>query len=210
MRLVGMLDSPYVRRVAISFEFLGIEFVHEAKSVFTTFEEFQQMNPVVKAPTLICDDGEILMDSSLILQFIEASSGKTKKLWPEASADLQHAFRVVSLSLAACDKGVQLIYERNLRPESTQYEPWLSRVAGQVQAALDGLEQEIENRSALFSTIGHASIASAIAWQFMSAQVGKVTTLGDYPLLSAHSENMEKLAEFKQYPPSGPGVHSDR
>ena len=29
MKLVGMLDSPYVRRVAISLELYGVDFVHE-------------------------------------------------------------------------------------------------------------------------------------------------------------------------------------
>ncbi len=70
MRLIGMLDSPYVRRVAISLEFLGVAFTHEAVSVFSTFEQFQRINPVVKAPTLVCDNGDVLMDSSLILQFV--------------------------------------------------------------------------------------------------------------------------------------------
>jgi glutathione S-transferase len=60
MRLIGMLDSPYVRRVAISLEHLGVPFEHEAVSVFSTFEEFRGINPVVKAPTLVCDDGEVL------------------------------------------------------------------------------------------------------------------------------------------------------
>ena len=66
MRLIGMLDSPYVRRVAIALESLQVPFAHEAVSVFSTFDKFQGINPVVKAPTLVCDDGEILMDSSLI------------------------------------------------------------------------------------------------------------------------------------------------
>ena len=57
MRLIGMLDSPYVRRVAISLECLGISFAHDAISAFSTYEEFQRINPVVKAPTLVCDDG---------------------------------------------------------------------------------------------------------------------------------------------------------
>ena len=56
MKLIGMLDSPYVRRVAISAKCLGIDLEHESVSVFRHFERFQQINPVVKAPTLIDDD----------------------------------------------------------------------------------------------------------------------------------------------------------
>ena len=68
MRLIGMLDSPYVRRVAISLKLLGLPFEHRSISVFRQFGEFAAINPVVKAPTLVCDDGEVLMDSTLMLE----------------------------------------------------------------------------------------------------------------------------------------------
>lgn len=69
MKLVGMLDSPYVRRVAISLDLYGVEFEHQALSVFTTYDEFARINPVVKAPSLVLDDSTVLMDSSLILDY---------------------------------------------------------------------------------------------------------------------------------------------
>ncbi|WP_236269837.1 glutathione S-transferase N-terminal domain-containing protein, partial [Pseudomonas lactis] len=78
MKLVGMLDSPYVRRVAVSLELYGVDFVHEPLSVFSTYAEFAQINPVVKAPTLVLDDGTVLMDSSLILDYLEALAPPTK------------------------------------------------------------------------------------------------------------------------------------
>ena len=82
MQLIGMLDSPYVRRVAISLQLLGLRFEHHSLSVFSTFAQFQQINPVVKAPTLVCDDGEILMDSTLILDYAEALAAPGKSLMP--------------------------------------------------------------------------------------------------------------------------------
>lgn len=72
MKLIGMLDSPYVRRVAVSLQLLGVPFEHQSLSVFRTFEQFRQINPVVKAPTLVAADGTVLMDSTLILQYAEA------------------------------------------------------------------------------------------------------------------------------------------
>lgn len=95
MRLIGMLDSPYVRRVAISLEFLGVPFEHDAVSVFSTFEKFQSINPVVKAPSLVCDDGEVLMDSSLILQFVEATKTRGDSLWSQHPEEMQHEIRAV-------------------------------------------------------------------------------------------------------------------
>ena len=72
MKLIGMLDSPFVRRVAISLRLLGLPFEHAAISVFRGFEAFEQINPVVKAPTLVCGDGSVLMDSTLMLAYAEA------------------------------------------------------------------------------------------------------------------------------------------
>ena len=86
MKLIGMLDSPYVRRVAISLQLLDLRFEHQALSVFRTFAEFQKLNPVVKAPTLICDDGTVLMDSTLILDYAEALA-RPRSLLPATSTE---------------------------------------------------------------------------------------------------------------------------
>ena len=69
MQLIGMLDSPYVRRTAIALRLMGLPFEHRSLSVFSTFEQFRAINPVVKAPSLVCDDGTVLMDSTLILDY---------------------------------------------------------------------------------------------------------------------------------------------
>ena len=87
---------------------------------------------MVKAPTLVCDDGEVLMDSTLILQYAEATKANGRSLWPGDPAELQHDLRAVGLALAACETSVQIVYERNLRPAEAQHEPWVARVTGQL------------------------------------------------------------------------------
>jgi glutathione S-transferase len=207
MRLIGMLDSPYVRRVAISLDFLGIPFEHESVSVFSTFEKFRSINPVVKAPTLVCDDGELLMDSSLILQFLEASRAPADSLWSRDPLVLQHQFRAVSLALAACDKSIQIVYERNLRPVAAQYEPWMERVRGQLLAAYAALEHEVQTRPQIFQTPrSQASITAAVVWQFTQSMLAAVVPASQYPGLVALSGRMEATPEFLKYPPDGPGV----
>lgn len=207
MQLIGMLDSPYVRRVAISLEYLNVPFEHKAISVFSTFEAFQDINPVVKAPTLVCDDGEVLMDSSLILQFVEANRTRGDTLWSQTPESMQHEMRAVSLALAACEKSVQIVYERNLRPASAQFEPWLQRVRNQLLAAYSGLEQELQSREPIFKAArNQASITAAVAWQFTQSMLGTVVPAGSFPGLVALSARMEQEPEFLKYPPVGPGV----
>ena len=208
MRLIGMLDSPYVRRVAISLECLGIPFGLEPISVFSTYAQFQRINPVVKAPTLVCDDGEVLMDSSLILQFVEATRTGGDALWSLGNATrMQHEMRAVSLALAACEKSVQIVYERKLRPPSAQYEPWVERVQGQLLEAYAALEREVQTRQPVFvEPRRQAGITTAVVWQFTQSMLASIVVAEKYPGLVALSTRLERTPEFRKYPPVGPGA----
>lgn len=208
MQLIGMLDSPYVRRVAISLRLLGIPFEHRAVSVFTTFEQFRQINPVVKAPSLVCDDGEVLMESTLILDYGEALAAPGSSLMPSGIAERQHALRIIGLALAACEKTVQIVYERNLRPQEKQHEPWIDRVQGQLLAAYADLEREVHRKPLQTSnkTITQAGITSAVAWRFTQMMLPAIVIASEYPALRAHSARAEQLAEFIAALPIGPGA----
>lgn len=199
MKLIGMLDSPYVRRVAISAKCLGIDLEHESVSVFRHFEQFQQINPVVKAPTLILDDGVVLMDSTLILDYLEASSGKS--LLPTELSQRAHALRLIGLSLAACEKAVQLYYERNLRPADIQYQPWVERVEGQLAAAFTALERELEKHPLpTDGALTQAGISLAVAWSFTDLVVPDQIDTSGYPHIAQYTAYAETLAAFVRTP----------
>jgi glutathione S-transferase len=199
MKLIGMLDSPYVRRVAISAKRLGIDLEHESVSVFRHFEQFQQINPVVKAPTLILDDGVVLMDSTLILDYLEAASGKS--LLPTDLKQRAHALRLIGLSLTACEKAVQLYYERNLRPADIQYQPWVERVEGQLAAAFTALEQELEKTGLpTDGTLTQAGISLAVAWSFTDLVVPDQIDTRRYPHIAQYTAYAETLEAFVSTP----------
>jgi glutathione S-transferase len=201
MKLIGMLDSPYVRRVAVSLQFLGLRFEHQSLSVFRTFTQFQQINPVVKAPTLVCDDGTVLMDSTLILQYAEAMASP-RSLMPAGRGDLAQALRVIGLALAACEKSVQIVYERQLRPPEKQHEPWVERVTGQVLAAYGALEEEIARLPgpAARAAGSQAGISTAVTWHFTQQAIPEVVPAARFPALAAFSAAAEALPEFRAAP----------
>lgn len=192
MKLIGMLDSPYVRRVAISLQLLDLPFEHQSLSVFRGFDEFRRTNPVVKAPTLVCDDGTALMDSTLILQYAEALAGRS--LLPVEPTAMARALHVVGLALAACEKSVQIVYERGLRPAEKQHEPWVERVTDQLLAACDGLEQ------AMPSGMDQAGVSTAVAWEFIQKMVPDAVPADRYPKLVAFSLAAEMLPAFRAAP----------
>ncbi len=200
MQLVGMFDSPYVRRTAISLRLLGIPFVHRPVSVFSTFEQFRQINPVVKAPTLVCDDGTVLMDSTLIIDHAQATSGRS--LMPTDAAGRLRALCVIGLALAACEKTVQIVYEHNLRPAEKLHRPWVDRVQGQLAAAYTALEHEVATAplSADERTITQAGISTAVAWAFTQLLLPDAIDAGAFPVLAAYSARAEGLPAFAAAP----------
>ena len=204
MQLIGMLDSPYVRRVAICLKLLKLDFEHRPISVFSGFEEFRKLNPVVKAPTLILDDGQSLMDSTLILDYVTAVAGSAVASTADHAHDRLRATRLTGLALAACEKTVQIVYERSLRPVEKQHEPWIDRVSAQLLAAYAELEAEVALSGTLpldATRIGQAGVIVAVAWRFTQMMVPKIVIAAEYPNLQAFSAFAEQQPAFESTPP---------
>lgn len=147
------------------------------------------------------------MDSSLILQFVEATKTHSGSLWSRDSETMQHEMRAVSLALAACEKSVQIVYERNLRPASAQFEPWMARVRNQLLAAYEGLEREVALHKPIFDVPrSQVCITAAVVWQFTQSTLATTVPAENYPGLVALAARMERELEFIKYPPVGPGV----
>jgi len=203
MRLIGMLDSPYVRRVAISLNFVGIPFVHEPVSVFRNYDTFAAANPVVKAPTLVTDDGITLMDSTLILDYLDRLAPPDRRLTPDTIAAFVHSQRILGLALAACDKSVQLVYEHTLRPPERQHQPWIDRVRGQLRSAYRLLESEVGSGSAWLIAARplQADISTAVAWHFTQSVLADLIAPAEHPALFTFSKRAEALPEFLAWTP---------
>lgn len=196
MQLIGMLDSPFVRRVAISFDLQDIPFEHKALSVFRNFDEFAAINPTVKAPTLVLDDGSFLIDSTLMLEYGDALAGRS--LLPAAPAARAQALRAIGPALAACEKTAQVVYEHTLRPQEKQHQPWLDRVQGQLHAALKLLEAEADAFDVV--ALDQAAVTAAVTWSFVQLMVPQLVSSADFPRLAAWAARAEALPVFRRYP----------
>jgi glutathione S-transferase len=204
MQLIGMLDSPYVRRVAISMRLMEIPFEHRSVSVFRHFDRFRSINPVVKAPTLVFDDGVTLMDSTLILDWLETQVPAERRLMPAFAPDRREALRLIGLSLAACEKCVALVYEREQRPAEKRHQPWHDRALGQALAAFSALEDAAGNARPWLQGAGPnaADIAAAVAWRFGQHYNRERVPAGKFPALVRFSAQAEALPAFQETPPA--------
>lgn len=200
MRLVGYMDSPFVRRVAVSAQFLGQKYEHCELSIFRDVEAFRALNPLVKVPTLICDNGQSLVDSTLIIDYLESVAGKS--LMPRTEADRIVALHAIGIALVAMEKVVQIIYETKQRPAEIQHQPWIDRVMQQLTSALELLENLVGNGSQwLFGNeITQADITVAIAWRFILHTLPDRVSAENHKGLRQFSKRAEALREFKACP----------
>jgi glutathione S-transferase len=201
MILIGMLDSPYVRRVAIGMKVLGLEHEHRPLSVFSDFDQVQAINPAVKVPTLVTDDGQVLMDSTLILAYLEELAPHAPRIRPEPEPARLRALCQTSYALAACDKAVQIVYERRLRPQEKQHQPWLDRVQLQLHGAWRQLEASL--RDGAPDCLSIAGITIAVAWSFARQMVPDVMAASDCPEVAALAALAERQPVFLSTPMAG-------
>jgi glutathione S-transferase len=138
--LVCQYDSPYVRRVAVSLHLLGIPFARYTISGFADAEEMRKINPLGRIPSLILDDGEVIIDSAAILDHVDSIVGPARALLPPGGRARRRALFVASLATGVLDKAGQIVYERALRPPDKIHEPWLARCRVQVDSGLAAIE----------------------------------------------------------------------
>jgi glutathione S-transferase len=202
MVLIGMLDSPYVRRVAVTLKLMELPFEHRAVSVFRHFDTFSAVNPVVKAPSFVCDDGTVLMDSTLIIDYLEHCVAPAKALMPARGPQRREALRLVGLAMAACEKCVQIVYEKEQRPVEKRHAPWLDRVTSQANAAFGELERAVGGSRPWLQgdRLNGADVAVACAWRFGQYYNAVEVPAARYPGLIAYSARAEALPQFSSTP----------
>ena len=208
MFLIGQYDSPFVRRVAIAMRLYGIGFEHKPRSTFGDADKIAPYNPLRRVPTLVLDNGEALIESTAILDYLDELVGPEKAMMAERGDLRRRQLRICALGSGLADKAVSLIYERVLRKE--QLALWVERCQTQIGGVLAMLEQERAAAASPYwfgDRIGHADIMVACALRFVG-EAHPALFDARYPALQAHAARCEALPPFQEIlqrldPPKG-------
>jgi glutathione S-transferase len=199
MILLGMLDSPFVRRVAVSLHLLEVPFEHKNWSVGAEFELIRQFNPLGRVPTLVQPDGESLIDSSAILDFLDESA-EQRALLPRSGQPRREALRIISIALGAAEKGVLQLYEVAFRPEEKRHEPWVERCRNQMHGALAELDRLALSRGDTWlvgARMSQADVTVTCVFTFLCDALQVSQSWMIYPGLAAFAARCEALPAFR-------------
>ncbi len=198
MILIGQYDSPFVRRVGITLRLYGLPFEHRPWSVFGDAEKIRPLNPLVRVPTFVTDDGTVLFDSASMLDYLDHRVPEGERLLPIAEPARHKALRIATLATGLAEKAVSLFYEKRLHETTSKV--WEERCRGQALGALQLLETERANARQPYwfgDRIGHADIAAACALRFASAAHPDLIDWARAPALKAHADRCEALPVFR-------------
>lgn len=197
MILIGQYDSPFVRRVGIALHCYGITFEHRPWSVFRDAAKIQTYNPLLRVPTLVLDDGTVLIESHNMLDYLDSQVAPSQAMFPRTEPARHQALKIAALATGMADKAVSLFYEQRLHTEVS--EVWRSRCQAQVRATLDVLETERTRCTTPWwfgETFGHADIAVAACLRFVNEAHPALVAIANYPALAAHAARMEASPAF--------------
>lgn len=200
MILIGQFDSPFVRRVAIAMRLYGLSFEQKPWSVFSDAEKIAQYNPLMRVPTLVMGNGEVLIESHAILDALDRLAPPGLAMMPEAGAERREAQKVCALATGMCDKAVSLVYETVVHNRATP--AWVERCLSQIAGCLSELERSRAAHATEWwfgSNIGHADVTVGCALRFLGdAHAGLFDIPEGWPLLAAHAARCEALQPFQE------------
>lgn len=201
MILIGMFDSPFVRRVAVSASLLGMPFEHRNWSVGRDFDRIRAYNPLGRVPTLVLDDGETLIESAMILDWLDEQAGPARALLPASGAARRKALTLMAVATGAADKGIHLVIERVFRPEEKRHAPWADRCRVQIDGACAELDRLCaaagDSAWLLGDTMTQADITLACYITYLRDAVP--LDLAAWPALRARVARCEALPVFAQF-----------
>jgi len=199
MILIGQYDSPFVRRVGIALTLYGMPFEHRPWSTFGEADKIRPYNPLTRVPTLVLDDGDVLIDSTVILDYLDGLVPAEKRMFPVAEPARRRALKVATLAAHTAEKAVSLFYEKVLHKQAAS-DVWVSRCRTQISGGLAALEPDRAARKTAWwfgDNIGHADIAVAAALRFIVEAHPGVIAMTQFPALAAHAQRCEALPAFQ-------------
>jgi glutathione S-transferase len=210
MILIGQYDSPFVRRVAVTLQLYKLTYEHRPWSVIGDADKLAEVNPLMRVPTLVTNEGEVFTDSGAIIQLLDHMAGFGAFLsrnWPQQGDVL----RLASFAAGVAEKGVALIYEKAFHKDPVPL--WHDRLIKQVTDTLAMLDREramIKTPWLFGERLSHADIMIGTTFCYLREALAGQVSLDAYKALRKHSKACDALPEFKAaYQPFSLGMPKD-
>lgn len=195
--LWGRYASPFVRRVAVTLHEYGIRYRHEPLMPFGPDKlRLAEVNPIARVPALQLADHEVLIDSAVIIDFLDESVGPGQALTPRDGPLRRRVLTALAVALGANEKLVAGLYERHFRPRELWHKPWLDACDTQVSDGFKWLDAQCQSPWYLGDRMTQADVTIAVFWLFGKGKRPGFFAKMDCPRLEALAAQMAVRPSF--------------
>ena len=198
MKLVGIYLSPYVRRVAAAMISRGLPYEHEPVNGYREFEVASRYNPVAKVPSLVLDDGEILIESSAILDYLNELV-PSAPLIPAGSRARRATLKLAAIGHGICEQSVRRSGARRVPAPESDTKRWRAQVLGGL-SALDAVAGEGGPLRA--APLDVAGITAIVAVELVARINPDLEILPSIPRLAEFAAQHRETPSFAQTRPT--------
>ena len=207
MKLWGRYNSPYVRRVAVTMQFYGLDYEHKSVIPFgENKKNVATVNPIARVPVLELPDGEFIIDSNAIIDHLDELAGPDCALTPASGPERRKVLKYIAVELGIMDKLVAVLYERQFRPKEKWHQPWLEACETQIQDGFEWINNEMNGSWLVGNRMTQADLSLAVFWDFATRLRPNFFSDSNYDYIDTLSKNLRKTDAFQDTKPLEPAL----
>ena len=151
MKLIIAKPSPYARKARVALIEKAIEFETIVENPWLPDTEIGDFNPLGKIPALVLDDGRVIHDSKVIIEYLETLNAPPALI--PSSPDLRITHKQIEAIADGISDAIVLIRLEGTRPAAMQSSDWVSRQRKKIEASVAELSRLL-GKQEWFTNIG--------------------------------------------------------
>jgi glutathione S-transferase len=200
MKLIGSLASAYVRKVRVVLAEKKLDYQFEVENVFAEDTTIQKLNPLGKVPSLIMEDGSVMIDSRVIVEYLDTLT-PVCKLLPPHGRDRADVKCWEALADGVLDAAALVRMERQ-RPAELQSEAWIERQMRKVYLGLAALSDKLGESpycAGIHYSLADVCVGCTLAWLLF--RFPDIHWREDYANLARLHDKLSERPSFKDSVP---------
>ncbi|NVD74099.1 glutathione S-transferase [Duganella sp. BJB488] len=201
MKLIGSLASPYVRKVRVVLAEKKLDYQFELEDVWAKDTTIDKLNPLGKVPSLIMEDGTVMIDSRVMVEYLDTLT-PVCKLLPPNGRDRADVKCWEALADGMLDAAIIVRLERLHRPPEQQSEAWMARQMRKVQLGLESLSEKLGESpycAGIHYSLADVAVGCTLGW--LSFRFPEITWRDDHPNLARLFDKLSERQSFKDTVP---------
>lgn len=195
MKLRSSPPSPFGRKVKLALAILGLKDRVEIEDANTAdpSDSLRSQNPLGKIPALILENGDVLYDSAVILEYLDFLAGGGK-LFPAGEARFA-VLRNQTLADGIMDAAILRVYEKRFKDPKYRDPAWDAYQGAKMDRGLAYFEENTPAAPAAASDVDGGTLTLACALGYLDIRFG-----GEWR--SAHPKLVAWLEAFEAAVPA--------